>query len=197
MSNLIIKNFNGYKLHTFIWEGNLCWIASEVAKILNCTNVSKTLSKCIKQDGFEEKIEYEVLRKDRLKNFVNSIKESSNTIVNNKIRNLTILYEDGLYGFLQYNNNDISRNFKKWLRRDLLPKLRVNSQPQIFAPSNIESTNLNIDISNCIYSIQKFEIAYKNIALLNQLMLENNISSEIRLNAILKIYSELEIEFQL
>lgn len=37
---------------------------------------------------------------------------------------LTIFYEDGLYGFLQYSHKPIAIEFKKWVRREVLPDLR-------------------------------------------------------------------------
>ena len=60
--------------------------------------------------------------------------------MNNKVRTLTIIYENGLYGFLQYSKNDLSKTFRKWIRRDLLPTLRESSYSQTSENSNIAST---------------------------------------------------------
>ena len=200
MNNLITQNFNGYEIHTFVLDNKPCWIANELSQLLDYSNTSKILSKCIELENFEETIEYEILRGIRLKKFVSSIQATSNIIVNNKVRNLTIIYENGLYGFLQYSKNDLSKTFRKWIRRDLLPTLRESSYSQTSVNSNIASTIAlkdKLTLEELQINIQKLDLAYKNIELLNTIMVENNISPQDKLATILKIYSDLNIELPL
>ena len=45
-------------------------------------------------------------------------------MIDRKSPSVIIFYEDGLYGFLQYTNKPIGIEFRKWLRRDIIPQLR-------------------------------------------------------------------------
>ena len=200
MNNLITQNFNGYEIHTFIWNEKPCWIASEIAEVLNYTNISQILSRCTKLDDFEEGIEYEILRKDKLKDFVDNINISTHTFVNNKTRNLIILYEYGLYGFLQYSKTPTNRAFKKWIRRSLLPQFKNNQYSQSSENNNLLSSNINISkltLEEVQTNIQYFDLAYNNIEILNKIMIENNLSPQDKLAVISKIYSDLNIELPL
>ena len=166
MNNLITQNFNGYEIHTFVLDNKPCWIANELSQLLDYSNTSKILSKCIELENFEE----------------------------------TIIYENGLYGFLQYSKNDLSKTFRKWIRRDLLPTLRESSYSQTSVNSNIASTIAlkdKLTLEELQINIQKLDLAYKNIELLNTIMVENNISPQDKLATILKIYSDLNIELPL
>ncbi|MGL5616614.1 MAG: BRO-N domain-containing protein [Sarcina sp.] len=196
MNNLIIENFNGHPLHTIIWNGRPCWIASEIGQILNYSNISKIISNCIESEGFENTIEYEILRKENLKDFMITLKESSNIFMNTKVRNLAILYEEGLYGFLQYSRSNIALLFKKWLRRNLLPELRATVYSQKFENANMVSTNLTLlNKTNEVKSnIEKLNLVYEHVFLLNKILEESSFSAEEKLSILLKLYASLGID---
>lgn len=125
MNNLIVKEFNGNKIHTFMWNNKPCWIANEIVSIFKYADSSKTIQQCIEAEQFEVGVEYEVLLKDDLRTFkkmVNSLTKVK--LVSQNTANLTIFYEDGLYGFLQYTDKPIGVSFRKWIRRDILPEIR-------------------------------------------------------------------------
>lgn len=125
MNNLIAKDFNGTQVHTFIWNGRPCWIANEVVSLFNYADTSKTIQDCIGAEDFEPGLEYEVLRGEELKAFKEMvICVTTSTVVPNKTTQLTILYEDGLYGFLQYTDRPEGIQFRKWIRREVLPEIR-------------------------------------------------------------------------
>jgi len=125
VNNLIIKEFNGTKVHTFIWNGKPCWIASEVVSLLDYADASKTIQDCISAEEFELGVEYDVLRGEVLKSFKEMVKSATTSmVVPNKTTQLTIFYEDGLYGFLQYTDKPMGIQFRKWIRRDVLPEIR-------------------------------------------------------------------------
>lgn len=58
---------------------------------------------------------------------------------------LTIFYEDGLYGFLQYSHKPIAIEFKKWVRRDVLPELRKRGTYSTNNDLNTYHLNLKSD----------------------------------------------------
>ena len=65
MNDLFIKKFNDEEIITLILDNRICWIAKDVAKILNYDDPSKAINQCIKAEKFEYGIEYEVLAGDK------------------------------------------------------------------------------------------------------------------------------------
>lgn len=124
MNNIIVKEFNGNKIHTFMWNDKPCWIANEIVSMFEYADSTKTVQDCIKAEEFEVGVEYEVLKGKTFKEFATTVKVVTNNLISNKARTLTIFYEDGLYGFLQYTDKPIGVQFRKWIRRDVLPEVR-------------------------------------------------------------------------
>lgn len=136
MSNLMIKEFNGNQVHIFMWQGRPCWIANEVVSMFGYADPSSTIGDCIEVEKFENGIEYDVLTKDELRKFkkmVNSLvgnfsvsgnELTRKNLVSPNTPNLTIFYEDGLYGFLEYTHKPEGVQFRKWLRREVLPEIQ-------------------------------------------------------------------------
>lgn len=174
MNNLIVKDFDGIKVHTFIWNGKPCWIANEIVSLFNYADTSKTIQQCIEAEEFEGGIEYEVLVKDDLRAFkimVNSL--TTVKVVSQNTANLAIFYEDGLYGFLQYTDKPEGIKFRKWIRRVVLPEINhkggyiANDELFIstYLPYADENTKLlfknNLSVirkQNNIISMQKVKI---------------------------------------
>jgi prophage antirepressor-like protein len=129
MNDLIVKEFNGKQIHTFIWNGKPCWIANEIVSMFDYVDPSATISQCIESEEFEPSVEYEVLTKEDLKIFKNMINELTKVklvtseLLNKYASSVTIFYEDGLYGFLQYTDKPIGVKFRKWIRREVLPEI--------------------------------------------------------------------------
>lgn len=140
MNNLIVKNFHDKEIHTFFWNNRLCWIAGEVVGAMEYADEAKTIAQCIDTEDFKNGVEFEVLRGEALKAFkqmlskgttvevVPSVKvETAKHSLANLIKyasQLTIFYEPGLYGFVEYSQKPIGREFRTWLRRDVLPEIR-------------------------------------------------------------------------
>ena len=140
MNNLIVKNFNGTQVHTFIWKNRACWIANEVIPMFGYADASKTIQDCITAEDFESGLEYEVLRGEDLKAFKEMVNTATtSTVVPNKTTQLTILYEDGLYGFLQYTDKPEGIQFRKWIRREVLPEIRETGS--YIGPKNVPKLN--------------------------------------------------------
>lgn len=129
-NNLLVKEFNGKPFHTFVWNNKPCWIASEILSMFDYADSSATISQCIEAEEFELGVEYEVLAKEDLKLFKNMVNELTKVklvtseLLNKYASSITIFYEDGLYGFLQYTDKPVGVKFRKWVRRDILPEIR-------------------------------------------------------------------------
>jgi prophage antirepressor-like protein len=123
--DLIVKEFNGNQVHTFIWKDKPCWIASEIVSLFGYADTSKTIQDCITAESFELGLEHDVLRGEGLKAFKEMVNHVTTLkVVSSKTPNLTIFYEDGLYGFLQYTDKPQGVEFRKWIRRDVVPEIR-------------------------------------------------------------------------
>lgn len=127
MNNLIAKDFNGSRVHTFIWNGRPCWIANEVVSLFGYAEGSVTIQDCIEAEDFEAGIEYDVLRGEDLRAFKQVVGQVTNGDLVTSLKftpQLTIFYEDGLYGFLEYTHKPEGVQFRKWIRREVLPEIR-------------------------------------------------------------------------
>ncbi|HBF7094802.1 TPA: phage antirepressor KilAC domain-containing protein [Clostridioides difficile] len=122
VEQVLIKEFNGNQIYTFVWKDKPCWIASQIAGLFGYADSSKTIFQCIDTEEFELGKEYEVLKGEALRIF----KETTLKVIPSMkyVSSLTIFYEDGLYGFLQYTNKPIGIKFRKWLRTEVLPSIR-------------------------------------------------------------------------
>lgn len=99
MKKVVIENFEGEQVYTFVWNGKACWIASSVLNILGYSDTSKPIMECIETEDFEEGIEFEFITGEALKNFKKVICEAIPSL--KYAARLIIFYEKGLYGFLQ------------------------------------------------------------------------------------------------
>ncbi|NHM25966.1 Bro-N domain-containing protein [Desulfofundulus sp. TPOSR] len=135
-------------VHTFIWNGRLCWIAGEIAEVLGYDDPASAVRNCIEAEEFEPGFEYEVLKGSDLKKF----KEMVNYVIglnpiSSKTPNLTIFYEEGLYGFLTYTDKPEGKRFKKWIRRDVVPEIRKTGGYELPGRKGVEKlTRADVDM---------------------------------------------------
>ena len=143
MNDLFIKKFNDEEIINLILDNRICWIAKDVAKILNYDDPSKAINQCIRAEKFEYGIEYEVLAGDKLKEVKRLIGVTHISYLKQTPK-LVIFYEEGLYGFINYSKLPIGISFRKWLRREVLPELRAKGTYSI----NKESYKYNLKYKN-------------------------------------------------
>lgn len=122
--NLIVKKFNGQAVHTFVWNDKPAWIATEIVNLFDYADATKTIQDCISAEKFESGTEYETLKGEDLKKFkklVNYV--TTEKVVSSKTPNLTVFYEEGIYGVLEYMHKPEGVAFRKWLRREVVPEI--------------------------------------------------------------------------
>ncbi|MFC0905289.1 hypothetical protein ACFHWD_11385 [Clostridium sp. MT-14] len=124
MDKPIIKEFEGNKIATLVWNDRVCWIANNIASALDYADPSTTVGQCIKGEDFKTGIEYQVLRDKALKKFKDMVNVAIEEIsVPNKVTQLTIFYEEGLFGFTVWAHKPTGIRLRKWIRRDVLPAI--------------------------------------------------------------------------
>ena len=139
INDLPIKEFNKNKIHVFIWNNKPCWIANEITRAFGYFNSKSVITRCIEAEEFEQGVEYDILKYSELKNFKKALNDTILDLeaIGKNASSLVVFYEDGLYGFLQYTNKPIGVQFRKWLRRDVIPQLRQQQLNQISQANQI------------------------------------------------------------
>ncbi|MCV2286031.1 BRO family protein [Clostridioides difficile] len=190
MKNLIVKEFNGSQIYTFMWKEKSCWIANQIVGLFDYADVSKTIQDCIKAEDFEIEQEYDVLKGNEFNDFVTTLNVVANNIISNKARSITIFYEDGLYGFLQYTDKPIGVQFRKWLRREVLPSIR---QTGAYITNNADPQALR-DKAN---EIESLDTVNKTIEILTPFLDGAGIDEKAKLLTAKTIYKKAGIELPL
>ncbi|AMM56417.1 TPA: phage repressor protein [Clostridioides difficile] len=190
MENLIVKEFNGSQIYTFMWKEKSCWIANQIVGLFDYADVSKTIQDCIKAEDFEIEQEYDVLKGNEFNDFVTTLNVVANNIISNKARSITIFYEDGLYGFLQYTDKPIGVQFRKWLRREVLPSIR---QTGAYITNNADPQALR-DKAN---EIESLDTVNKTIEILTPFLDNAGIDEKAKLLTAKTIYKKAGIELPL
>lgn len=196
MENLIVKEFNGSQIYTFMWNDKPCWIAKQIVELFGYADATVTINQCVEAEAFENGLEFEVLIKEDLKRFKNIVNEVtkntlvSSNIINKHTPNLTIFYEDGLYGFLQYTDKPIGVQFRKWLRREVLPSIR---QTGAYITNNADPQVLR-DKAN---EIESLDTVNKTIEILTPFLDDARIDEKAKLLTAKTIYKKAGIELPL
>jgi len=116
MDKPIIKEFEGNKIATLVWNDRVCWIANNIASALDYADPSTTVGQCIKGEDFKAGIEYQVLKGKALKEFKNMVNSVTEEIsVSQNTPNLTIFYEEGLFGFTVWAHKPTGIRLRKWI----------------------------------------------------------------------------------
>ncbi|HEK4535343.1 TPA: phage repressor protein, partial [Clostridioides difficile] len=190
MKNLIVKEFNGSQIYTFMWKEKSCWIANQIVGLFDYADVSKTIQDCIKAEDFEIEQEYDVLKGNEFNDFVTTLNVVANNIISNKARSITIFYEDGLYGFLQYTDKPIGVQFRKWLRREVLPAIR---QHGAYITNNADPQALREKANE----IESLDTVNKTIEILTPFLDNAGIDEKAKLLTAKTIYKKAGIELPL
>ncbi|MBY1592224.1 phage repressor protein [Clostridioides difficile] len=173
-----------------MWKEKSCWIANQIVGLFDYADVSKTIQDCIKAEDFEIEQEYDVLKGNEFNDFVTTLNVVANNIISNKARSITIFYEDGLYGFLQYTDKPIGVQFRKWLRREVLPSIR---QTGAYITNNADPQALR-DKAN---EIESLDTVNKTIEILTPFLDNAGIDEKAKLLTAKTIYKKAGIELPL
>lgn len=188
MNNLIVKEFNGDKIHTFVWNDKPCWIANEIVSMFGYVEPKVTISQCIEAEQFEIGIEYEILKYNELKDFKELVKNTLTTseLINKYASSLAIFYEDGLYGFLQYTDKPIGVQFRKWIRREVLPEIRQTGA-YISDKASTEALKEN-------NQPEKLETINKSVELVSPLLDVAGVDNTIKLLVVKTLFSKAGVD---
>ncbi|MGL4762369.1 MAG: BRO family protein [Sarcina sp.] len=124
MKRLFTETFNGFDVHSMIWNNSACWFATEIASFLDYTETSKAIMTCIEVERFRIGKEYEVLTGVELKRFKAIAGDSLGKSFKFAPR-VIIFYEPGLYGFLAYTEKPLGVTFRTWIREEVVPQIRA------------------------------------------------------------------------
>ena len=216
MKKVFIDNFCGQEVLTIIWRGKSCWFANRVAEILEYDDSSKAITYCLKVEEFDVGIDYDILSGDDLKEFKSILKESN---INNLkyASKIIIFYEDGLFGFLQFSHKPIGAKFRKWIRKEVKPKIikkigdgkssislcsdgeneSIGNNLNVAYGKYIEVDKLNSNYNSSDFDVDKFQrlrLANESAKLLKELLDDVDTDSICKLAVIKTLFSEAGIE---
>lgn len=195
MKDLLIKEFDGVNVHTFLWNDKPCWIANEIVSLFGYSDPSTTIGQCIEREEFDETIEFQRLTGDKLKEFKALVKSLTNiTLVSPNTRNLTIFYEDGLYGFFQYTDKPIGVRFRKWIRREVIPEIRKTGSYSLAKDNFKEDIHLKNNATNSSTNIESLRIAYESTVMFKGLIEDAGLDNKVKLLTAKVLYSKAGVE---
>ncbi len=195
MKDLLIKEFDGVNVHTFLWNDKPCWIANEIVSLFGYSDPSTTIGQCIEREKFDETIEFQRLTGNKLKEFKALVKSLTNiTLVSPNTRNLTIFYEDGLYGFLQYTDKPIGVRFRKWIRREVIPEIRKTGSYSLAKDNFKEDIHLKNNATNSSTNIESLRIAYESTVMFKDLIEDAGLDNKVKLLTAKVLYSKAGVE---
>lgn len=147
-----------------------------------------TISQCIEAEQFEIGIEYEILKYNELKDFKELVKNTLTTseLINKYASSLAIFYEDGLYGFLQYTDKPIGVQFRKWIRREVLPEIR-----QTGAYISDKASTEALKESN---QPEKLETINKSVELVSPLLDVAGVDNTVKLLVVKTLFSKAGVD---
>ncbi|MGL4874376.1 MAG: BRO family protein [Clostridium sp.] len=191
MNDLIVKTFKGKKCLNFVWNNRPCWIGIQLVEIFEYTQKSKTVLNCIKREGFEKGIEYDVLDGENLKEFKKIFSEELEEL--KFVSRVIIFYEQGLYGFLAYTNMPIGREFRRWIRREVIPDLREKGYYVLEGNEEVVETREVIVKDKANFDRDKFirgALTYETAILFKDLLDDITKDSTYKFLMIKKIFTE-------
>lgn len=202
MDEIMIRNFDGENIYTFVWNNRPCWIAVDISKVLGYQNKSASIKDYIRKEKFTEGIEYEILDGDKLKLF----KEIFNLHMEHikYSPKLIILYEQGLYGFLSTSTRPKGIEFRIWLRNDVLPTMREKGyyivddlrageiiedlMSKVSEPTTVKNSNFDMD------KFQRIKIAYDSAKMFKELLDNITMDSTYKFLLLKEIFNQSGIE---
>ncbi|MGL4453006.1 MAG: BRO-N domain-containing protein [Sarcina sp.] len=215
---VFVDEFYGQKVLTVICEGRVCWLAVQMATVLEYDEPSKAISYCLKVEEFEKGIEYDVLSGAKLKDFKNALKEYDDEILK-FVPKVVIFYEEGLFGFLQFSHKPIGAKLRKWIRKEVKPKIMkrlggkenyllnsdinsdsdntYNNKMNLIEGKYIEVDKLNNNLDKNDFDIDKFQrlrIVSDTAKMLKSLLDDVDTDSICKLAVIKTLFSEVGIE---
>ena len=132
-----------------------------------------------------------------------------------------IFYEDGLFGFLQFSHKPIGAKFRKWIRKEVKPKIikeigdgktsvplyidkqsdgkneSIGNNLNVAYGKYIEVDKLNSNYNSSDFDVDKFQrlrLANESAKLLKELLDDVNTDSICKLAVIKTLFSEAGIE---
>jgi prophage antirepressor-like protein len=146
-SNLVAHSFyeymTGESVRVYIDEYNQSWfMAKDVAEILDYSNTRKAIIDHVDEEDRIQLKSSGVTNSDASKSQAHSI----------------LINESGLYSLILRSNKKEAKEFKRWITKDVLPKLRNNGKYEIPDVNRPVKTRLEVlDISSRILSLGGLE----------------------------------------
>lgn len=126
MSDIIKFDFEGNNLLVIEYNGQKCWVASQVARVIGYTDPRTATGKITGRwsEEFEEGIDYDIIKGSELTEIKELLVAVGKTQTAQYISQLTILYESGFNTLCILSKTPAGKRLRRWLAREVLPSLR-------------------------------------------------------------------------
>ncbi|MGL5577282.1 MAG: BRO family protein [Sarcina sp.] len=118
MDSLDINDFDGNQINTYNFEGKVCYIGLDIAKLFGYANPSKAIQRCIQAKDLKLGQDYDVLTGERLRKF-KRILFSEADIKMTHTPKIILLYKTAIYSFIFYSEKEIAIPFQEWFRENI------------------------------------------------------------------------------
>ena len=141
MSNLQIFNFHESEVRTLVIDEEIWFVAKDVSDILEYSQTSKMIRR---------------LDEDEKSRIASNVLPDANSMA----RDFIIINESGLYSSILGSKKPVAKSFKKWVTKEVLPKLR-NLHEKFYGMCNYN--NGDIDNNGFVYIIKDNSNSYYKI----------------------------------
>lgn len=134
MANIIAFKEDNKDLFLFEIDGKIATIAPELMAFEGYKNARRTWFDIKKREEYEEGFEFKTLKDEELKAFKEVLKqndcctlvsETPTTLYDHykRVPSIDLVFEEGIYGVMYTSNSGHANKFKKFMRREVTPKL--------------------------------------------------------------------------
>ncbi len=123
--------FNLSELQPIFFQNEYWWIASKMAEMGGVLNPSVSVSQFISSEDPMENKDFKVLKNKELQEFKEAVNPG---LTSNKISNLTIFSESGLYLFWMWSKCPYGKILRRKIADEILPSIRKTGKYEINSP---------------------------------------------------------------
>jgi prophage antirepressor-like protein len=181
MNDMIVKQFEGREIRTMIVDGKPVWVAIDIAETLGYPNPRSAIQDFLRTGRAQGGIDYKIVTTDEAR--VWNFHTRSN-------RGITVLFESGLFAFLNYSNKPPAIPFQHFVNREILPSIRKigayisdHADPQMLR-----------EAAEKLESARKIEIAMKAIEQAMPSINALNLSQEAKASFINSVYKSCDCD---
>ena len=192
MDKVVKKIFFGKLVHGFVLKGRICWIGTELTKVLDYKDSVRTAGDFVRSKDMKIGRDYDYIVDYKLDEFKCLFDEDLLDEVKS-LNKIIIFYESGVYKFLEYTRKPLALILENWLKLEIIPLLSVGED--YILDQGCKNDVLVVDAK--YDKFDRLKTAIEGAGLLNKLLDDAHIDSIGRLAVVKVLFSECGIELSI